>query len=192
MDPDEALRCLLEGNDRFAANAGGHHNLKAEREQSCQGQHPFATIVACSDSREPPEHIFDQGIGHVFVLRSAGNVVFGPALEASMEYAVLHLRTPLVLVLAHEDCGAVKAALEMAKGKRFEREVEDLLAHILHNIGFNGSLPEDLSECAKKNALGVAERIRELNPKIAELEEQGRLKILAAFHHLSSGKVEVL
>src|SRR5262249_15389787 len=111
LTPDQALRRLLEGNERFIthrerANDGG----SALRLRLAAGQHPFAAIVGCSDSRVPPEVLCDEGLGDLFVIRNAGNIVGTTAL-ASVEYAVEHLGVPLVVVLGHERCGVVTAAV---------------------------------------------------------------------------------
>ncbi len=192
ISPDEALSRLLEGNERFVNGQGGKYNLKKEREETAKGQHPFATIIACSDSREPPEHIFDQGIGEIFVIRSAGNVVYGDALKASVEYAIFHLNTPLVMVLGHEDCGAVKAAVAMVNGKEVEGAIKNLLDHIVENAKIEKNANYSVDEFAKLNALATVYRIREMNEQIKELEREGKLKLVAAFHKLKNGKVDVI
>jgi carbonic anhydrase len=194
LSPDEALSRLMEGNERFVNGQGGKYDLKKEREETAKGQHPFATIIACSDSREPPEHIFDQGIGQIFVIRSAGNVVYGDALKASVEYAIFHLNTPLVMVMGHEDCGAVKAAVAMMKGERCEGATKNLLTHIAENAKMNEEniKVKGIDEFAKLNALATVCRIREMNKQIKELEREGKLKLVAAFHRLKSGRVDVI
>ncbi len=108
---DGALKLLKDGNDRFAQDKLAPRNLGAERRAVlAKGQKPFAVVLACADSRVPPELIFDQGLGDLFVLRVAGNLT-DPLILGSIEYAVEHLHSPLVVVLGHEKCGAVDAAL---------------------------------------------------------------------------------
>ena len=111
MDAKQAFRQLVEGNERFAAGKPEHpHEVRSWRDRLKEGQKPFATIIACSDSRVPPELVFDQGFGDLFMIRVAGNIL-SPGVVGSIEYAADHLGTPLLVVLGHEGCGAVTAAL---------------------------------------------------------------------------------
>ncbi|WP_459646002.1 carbonic anhydrase, partial [Kineococcus sp. NUM-3379] len=111
-DPDEALELLLQGNARFAAAHSQHRTHTAKRRlQVAEGQHPFATVLSCSDSRVPPELVFDQGLGDLFTVRTAGHVLAPPVL-GTVQYGVEHLHVPLLVVLGHERCGAVSATLE--------------------------------------------------------------------------------
>ena len=119
ISPAEAISKLKEGNGRYTSGSLQHPGQTAERRtELAKTQHPFATIVSCSDSRVPPEIVFDQGLGDLFVVRVAGNVINDEGL-GSVEYTVDHLGTRLILVLGHQSCGAVKAARETiaAKGK---------------------------------------------------------------------------
>ncbi len=117
MSPDEALGKLMDGNKRYVENklTNGLRSDPATRASLARSQRPYAVILTCSDSRVPPEIIFDKGLGEVFVVRVAGNVP-DPVVLGSIEYAAEHLGTPLVMVLGHERCGAVKAAVD-AKGR---------------------------------------------------------------------------
>jgi carbonic anhydrase len=115
-----ALTWLKQGNRRFASSRPRHaHEAASWRKHLKSGQQPFATILACSDSRVPPELVFDQGFGELFVIRVAGNIVSTDVL-GSLQYAILHLRTPLVVVMGHESCGAVTAAVEALDGRGHE------------------------------------------------------------------------
>src|SRR5262249_39949150 len=108
---DEALAKLMDGNKRYASSHSLHPHQSAGRRHELEAtQHPFACILSCSDSRVPPEVVFDEGLGDLFVVRVAGNIV-DSAVTGSIEYAVEHLGTPLVLVMGHEKCGAVQATL---------------------------------------------------------------------------------
>ena len=111
--PDEAKQLLIDGNVRFTSGKPLSKDLSSTRRSDLMrnGQHPFAVIVGCSDSRVPPELLFDQALGDLFVIRVAGNVIT-PVELGSIEYAVEHLKTPLVVVLGHEECGAVTAAVQ--------------------------------------------------------------------------------
>src|SRR5512135_449398 len=108
---DESLQKLMDGNKRYVEGTPINKDLgDTKRKEILKGQHPFATVITCSDSRVPPEHIFDQGLGDIFVVRVAGNVVDSIAL-GSIEYGTEHVQTPLLVLLGHSDCGAVKATL---------------------------------------------------------------------------------
>ena len=133
LTPDRALTQLLRGNERFVAGWPDHPNQSARRrrEVSEAGQHPFAIILSCADSRVPPEIIFDQGLGDLFIVRVAGNVLDDVVL-GTIEYAVEHLQVPLVMVLGHDKCGAVTAAVEGGKEKNHNQAlVEDLRAGLI-------------------------------------------------------------
>ena len=116
MNAERALRRLIDGNERYVREAYTDMDVGIDRREELAegGQHPFAVIVGCSDSRVPPEIVFDQSLGNLFVVRTAGEVVDGIAL-GSIEYAVEHLGVKLIVVLGHEDCGAVKAAVENSR-----------------------------------------------------------------------------
>jgi carbonic anhydrase len=119
-DAAEALAWLKDGNLRFASSRPHHaHEAASWRKHLKAGQQPFATILACSDSRVPPELVFDQGFGELFVIRVAGNIVATDVL-GSLQYATRHLHTPLVVVMGHESCGAVTAAVEALEGRAKE------------------------------------------------------------------------
>src|SRR5512135_3424072 len=132
ISAEEALQRLKDGNERFLS--GGVRVLGPPREtlaELARGQHPFATILGCSDSRVPPEWIFDAGLGELFVVRVAGNVL-SPEVAGSLQYSGAHLRTPLMVVLGHEGCGAIQAALEtkyrnVQQRSRIQLLVESLL-----------------------------------------------------------------
>lgn len=111
--PEEAQKLLMEGNERFRTGQPLSKDLSLSKRSELmeKGQHPFAVIVSCSDSRVPPELLFDQALGDLFIIRIAGNIITPPEL-GSVEYAVEHLNTPLVVVLGHENCGAVTAAVQ--------------------------------------------------------------------------------
>ena len=128
---DEALARLKEGNARFVA---GHARFPTVQKEVladlAKGQHPFVTILGCSDSRVPPELVFDASFGELFVIRVAGNVL-GPAIEGTLQYAGVHLQTPLLIVLGHEGCGAVEAAIaEKFQGAKHRSRIALLLANI--------------------------------------------------------------
>ena len=192
---DEALARLRQGNDRFVAGSlSSDHEDAAWRNTLIAGQQPFATILSCSDSRVPPELVFDQGFGDLFVNRVAGNVVDADIL-GSIQYAVVHLHTPLVLVLGHESCGAVTAALGSASERSKEaKEIQELLSRILPSLkGIDPklSLSEQVSKGVEANVRASVVKLQnaaDLKAKIAS----GHLKIVGGVYDLETGKVRLL
>lgn len=190
ISPAEALARLAAGNRRFAEEVPGHKDLGLDRraELAARGQCPFAAIVSCSDARVPLEHLFDQGLGELFVIRVAGNVV-DPVVAGSVEYAVEFLKTPLVVVMGHENCGAVRVAVD-------GEDVPGCLDHIVQRIRLSA---------AKVKTTGVAgdelyERtaVEHVRAMVAELRTNrvvsrrlasGRLMLVGAKYHLSDGTV---
>lgn len=185
VSPDEALSRLKTGNDRFATSKeSGSKPVAARRAETAQAQHPFATIVACADSRTAPEIVFDQGIGDLFVVRTAGNLVDDYAL-GSIEYAVEHLGVRLIVVLGHERCGAVTAALASATAPGHVNSlVRDIQPAVAASKGKEG---DKLANAIHENDAAVAARIR----KEAQLGElAGKVKVVEGYYDLDSGKVE--
>jgi carbonic anhydrase len=188
-NPEEALKLLKEGNSRFVADKLAERNLgKNRRAELAKGQAPFAIILGCADSRVAPELLFDRGLGDLFVVRVAGNVT-DPAILGSIEYAVEHLGSPLIVVLGHESCGAVKAAL--AGG-----ELRGNLATLIKEVKVGENLPMDKaakSEAAvKNNAMYHADRLRKQSPLINDFAASGRVRIIAGTYSLKTGAVEWL
>lgn len=188
---DEALGILLEGNRRFSRHEQRYPHQGIERRADAErGQKPLAAVLGCADSRVPPELIFDQGIGDVFVLRTAGHVADGATL-GSIEYAVGHLEVPLLVVLGHSDCGAVKAALGG------EEQGDGNVRHVTHAIkpalsGLDVNDPDIVDQVAKIHAALTARRLGSLQPVLSESVEAGRFKIVAGFYSLNTGVVEIL
>lgn len=186
----EALDRLMQGNARFVAACCENPNRAPEwRARLLDGQKPFAAVLGCADSRVPPEVIFDQGLGDLFVLRVAGHVATGPIL-ASLEYAVAHLGTPLVMVLGHSRCGAVTATL---RKQATDGHLPALAALIepacLQTRGAPGD-PVDLT--ARAHAGLTVGRLRAESAILAAAEAEQRVAIVAAYYDLISGGVEVL
>ncbi|MCP5507152.1 MAG: carbonic anhydrase [Chlamydiales bacterium] len=192
VDP---MQQLQEGNRRFANNTSANTSLsQKEREKLATGQTPFATIVACSDSRVPPEIIFDQGAGDLFIVRLAGNTVDEFAL-ASIEYGISYLRTPLLVVMGHANCGAVKAAFNLKEGE-FSPKLTALLKNIepavKQAIDQNpGKSQEELVDIAiKLNAQNVLKEITDRVPAVKELKDKGKLSVNTGVFQFETGKVE--
>jgi len=191
----EGLQRLMAGNQRFVAGSPQHgHESIARRKELAAEQHPFATVLGCSDSRVPVELLFDQGLGDLFVVRVAGNVADVDDL-GSIEYAVEHLHTPLVLVLGHESCGAVTAALEPEAARKKEaKDIQELLAHILPALkGIDPTLNQN-----ERVHRGVESNVRwsmqqlQNTPELKEKITGGQLKIVGGVYELDTGKVRLL
>jgi carbonic anhydrase len=188
------LADLLSGNKRFYQQKVLHPDQSLTRRAAlASGQKPKAIILSCSDSRVPPEIIFDQGLGNLFVVRTAGEVADSVAL-ASIEYAVEHLGSSLLLVLGHESCGAVKATLETpAKQSAGSKHLDFLLSQIRPNIGTgkgqHGESP--LDRAVRENVAGVAAALLKKSTIIAHAVAHNKLMIAQGVYQLSSGRVEV-
>lgn len=194
VTPDEALQRLLDGNRRFVNSKMFHPNESADaRTRLSTGQAPFAAILGCADSRVPPEIVFDHGLGDLFVVRVAGNIV-EDAGAGSFEYTVEHLGTPLIVVLAHERCGAVKAAVEtLDSGTEAPGHIAELVRKLKPAIDKSKSAPGDkLENAMRENAKRMAAELAGLEPILKEKVDQGKLKVVAMRYDLDTGAVEVL
>lgn len=180
---------LVDGNQRFVSGRVLHPNQSMARlDATAGGQKPFAIVVACSDSRVPPEILFDQGIGDLFVIRTAGEVVTEVEL-GSIEYAVEHLGASFIVVLGHERCGAVDATL---KGGDLPRNIEAIAAQIRPAVEAARFLKGDvLDNAVRENAKVVLAKIKG-DPIIAEAFHAGELNLKAAYYDLDTGKVTSL
>ena len=187
----QALTRLLEGNKRYIASRMTNPNQTYERRKELVSkQNPFSVILGCADSRVPPELIFDQGLGDLFVIRVAGNVP-GKTVLGSIEYAVLHLQVPLVLVLGHSGCGAVHATLSECIG------TTEHLPHITIPIQHAVDTIADESKrvansVAKAHAKMTATKLKGAIPVFSDIMNAGKLKIIAAYYDLCTGVVELL
>ena len=187
---DEALARLVEGNKRFVEMKLAHPDQDAgRRTELATGQQPFAVILGCSDSRVSPEVIFDQGLGDLFVVRVAGNVADDIGI-ASMEYAVEHLGSRLIVVLGHERCGAVTAAVA---GGELPGHLPALMTALKPAVEKGKGHAGDAVEAAMlANVELTAEQLRESKPILAELVEKGEVKIVGARYDLDTGAVELI
>jgi carbonic anhydrase len=187
---DEALAKLVEGNKRFVEMKLAHPEQDAARRtELSQGQQPFAVILGCSDSRVPPEVIFDQGLGDLFVVRVAGNVADDIGI-ASLEYAVEHLGSRLIVVLGHERCGAVTAAVA---GGEVPGHLPVLMGALKPAVDKGKASGGEAVEAAMvANVELTAEHLRESRPILAELVEKGEVKIVGARYDLDTGAVELV
>lgn len=193
--PTEALERLVAGNERFVRGEARFPTVKKEVLAAlASGQRPHATILGCSDSRVPPELVFDAGFGELFIIRLAGNVV-SAEVGGSMQYAGLHLKTPLFVVLGHEGCGAVQAALQAKfHGAREASRIEVLLQSIVPGLdGLDAALPrERLVEAAvEANVRWTLKQIRD-TPEAQAREKDGSRKIVGAVFEFATGRVRFL
>jgi len=192
---DQALAHLKEGNTRFMDGRARFPTVQKEILATlAKGQHPYATIVGCSDSRVPPELVFDAGFGELFIVRVAGNVI-SPEVMGTVQYAAVHLHTPLFVVLGHEGCGAVQAALATKDHRARERErIELLLANILpglESLDADVSSPTRLASAVEANVRWSMRQLRETPEGQARMAE-GILKLVGAIYELETGRVRFL
>ena len=187
------LDTLKAGNERFVAGRAIHSNQSAERRtEVAAGQHPIAIVVGCADSRVPPEIVFDQGVGDLFVVRVAGNIVDDHAL-GSIEYAVEHLHAPLIIVLGHDKCGAVQAAVSGGDaGAHIQSIVEAIKPAVDEARSEQGSSPggDLLDHAIDANVRHVVYEIQHSEPILEHEIEAGKLQVVGARYKLESGKVE--
>ncbi|MGZ4904604.1 MAG: carbonic anhydrase [Halobacteriota archaeon] len=190
LTAQEALTMLMQGNARFVSGNVCHPNQSDEqRAKVVSGQQPFAVVVSCSDSRVPPEILFDQGIGDIFTVRTAGEVTDNATI-GTVEYAVEHLHVPLIVVLGHDDCGAIKAAVEnSSEPGQINYIVQAITPAVDTAKGMHGDL---LSNSINVNAENVAAQLQATHPILAEHVQQGNLQIVPARYHLDTGAVELL
>lgn len=186
----EALQILLDGNKRFVSGDLEHPNhCEESRMGLVSRQEPFAVVLACADSRVPPVDVFDQGLGDLFIVRVAGNIINDQIL-GSIEYAVSHLHAPLVMVMGHASCGAVSA---VAQGVKLHGHIASLTPPIdaaLKKVkGLEGCW---MDNATKELALATAKKIAESEPIMADLVEEGKVTVVATYYDLATGVVSLL
>lgn len=201
--PDQGLELLLDGNRNFVNGEVEHldrYSDPAVRREVALGQHPYAIVLTCSDSRVPPEILFDKGLGEIFTVRVAGNIV-APHELGSIEYAIEHLGANLIVVLGHERCGAVKSTYDA-----YPAEVEGNIGSLVKDItpaveAVVGHDPKptdpalragQVEECIVENIKLVSESLEVKSPVVKEYKELGKLKIVRAKYDLDDGIVRVL
>lgn len=185
----QALKMLMEGNQRFVEGKTSHPSLMSEaKDKLIEKQTPFATILSCSDSRVPPELIFDQGVGQLFVVRDAGNVVSSIEMD-SIEFAVAHLKTPLVLVLGHQNCGAVQATLQDQASYPELESIFPLIDNAFKTCDTIGdkSLVNGI-RCNVKNSVQILKN----SPTIAPLISKKQVQVIGAYYEIETGKVTLI
>ena len=186
----QALGRLLEGNKRFVAGTPHHpDHITDIRRGLVNGQEPLAAVLTCADSRVPPVDVFDQGLGDLFVVRVAGNLINDHIL-GSIEYAVSHLHTPLVMVMGHSSCGAVTA---VAQGVKLSGHIASLTPPIDTALkrakGQEGDL---VNNAAKELAMSTAKQIALSEPIIGDMVHENKVLVVASYYDLDTGEVNLL
>jgi carbonic anhydrase len=192
---DEALRRLVSGNERFVRGEARFPTVQKEiLAELAKEQHPYATILGCSDSRVPPELVFDSGFGELFIVRVAGNVISAEVM-GTLQYAGVHLRTPLFVVLGHEGCGAVEAALgSRREGTRHPQRIELLVRNILPALGaIDPALPLD-AQIRRAVEANVRWSMTQLGatPEVRARMQEGVMRLVGAVYELETGHVRIL
>ena len=190
LTADQILEKLMRGNQRYVDHKLRHpHQTGLQMEEIAAGQHPIAIILGCADSRVPPEIIFDQGLGDLFVIRVAGNIL-DDAILGSIEYATEEFGVRLVMVLGHERCGAIAAAVQ---GGEALGHISTLVSAILPALQNLEPFPADPIEAAvRANVQWVVQQLRRSEPILTSLLEVGKLKVVGARYDLDDGEVQII
>ncbi|OZV69990.1 carbonic anhydrase family protein [Winogradskyella aurantia] len=199
MSPDEIIGRLKKGNENFVSNNLTQRDHSEQRRMAMIGQYPKAIVLSCVDSRVPVEDVFDLGIGDIFVARVAGNIE-NKDIVGSMEFATAVAGSKLVIVLGHTACGAVKHAIDNTDAASMEMNaLQDLLNEIKPSVvatEVNGEISSKneafTNSVIKMNAIKTVEDIRITSPKMAALEQEGKIKIVAAVYDMATGKVKFM
>jgi carbonic anhydrase len=190
--PDQTLSRLLEGNRRYVANRPALDESPRRRVEVALGQKPFAAILGCVDSRVPPELIFDQGLGELLVVRTAGQVL-DQAVLGSLEFGVAQLHIPLLLVLGHQHCGAVKAAMDvLGEQGEAQADIRYLVEALAPAVEQGRLLDGDLWEGAGRAQVELQVQRLKRAPVLSTALEVGALKIVGAWYSLETGLVEII
>jgi carbonic anhydrase len=193
LSPDEALDRLKKGSERYVAGVMKRHDFRSEREALAGGQNPYAGILSCADSRVAPEYAFDTGRGDLFVVRVAGNFAEEDGI-ASFEYAVKFLGTPLLVVLGHDNCGAVSAAIKTVKGgAKLPGHLPQLVEHIRPAV--QAALPEPgdlLDNAIRENVLLNVEKLKTASPILSRYVADKKVRVVGGIYKLNDGRIEWL
>lgn len=193
LSPDAALEGLRRGNARYVEGVSLRHDFKHEREALAKGQNPYAAILSCADSRIAPEYAFDSGRGDLFVCRVAGNFA-SDEMIASLEYAVAVLAVPLILVLGHESCGAVDAAIKSLKDNTtLPGRLPSLVTAIAPAVkAVSQQAGDTLSNATRQNVIDNVARLASATPILSAAVEQKKLKVVGGVYRLKDGKVDMV
>jgi len=192
FSPNQILDVLKAGNEHFVHHKNAFPHLdKARMLEEVSGQHPIATVVSCSDSRVPVELIFDRGIGDLFVIRTAGNSLDDDMTMGSLEYAVEHLHTKLIIIVGHEKCGGITAAISNKNEGKAPKEISSLIETLKKGVEPFVGKTEKLDDAIHYNVNYQIQKILQ-NPELKELIDKGELKVVGSYYHLSDGKVDFI
>ena len=194
ISPDVALKRLLDGNARYAANHPKQKDFSAGRAAQAKAQFPIASILGCADARVAPEHAFDEGPGQLFVVRIAGNILEDEGL-ASLEYGARFLGVPLIFVLGHSDCGAVTAAIKAVKdGATLPGHLPGLIDQIKPAVlAAQQNQPADLLSAAiAQNVRGTMQRITTATPILADMIAAKKVKVSGGVYDIATGKITLV
>jgi carbonic anhydrase len=193
LSPDEALARLMAGNARYVKGVRECHDLTDDRAALTKGQNPYAAILSCADSRVALELAFDAGLGDIFACRVAGNFD-NDDVTASLEYAVAHLATPLILVLGHGGCGAVTATIESLKtGVAPPGHLPSLVAAIAPAVQAAQGRPGDLlANAVRENVVQTVGRLKAAGPIISAAAAEGKVRIVGGVYDLADGRVDLV
>jgi carbonic anhydrase len=193
LSPDAALEGLRRGNMRYVQGVSLRHDFKHEREALAKGQNPYAAILSCADSRIAPEYAFDSGRGDLFVCRVAGNFANNETI-ASLEYAVAVLSTPLILVLGHESCGAVDAAIKSLKDNTtlpgHMPSLVEGIAPAVKAVSQQGG--DTLNNAIRQNVIDNVAKLASATPILGAAVEQKKLKVVGGIYRLKDGRVDMV
>jgi carbonic anhydrase len=193
LSPDASLERLEKGNNRYVEGLSLRHDFKHEREALVGGQNPFAAVLSCADSRIAPEYAFDSGRGDLFVCRVAGNFASNEVI-ASMEYAVAVLGVPLILVLGHESCGAVEAAIKSLKDdKALPGHMPSLVAGIAPSVqAVSPQGGDTLGKAIRRNVIDNVGKLGSATPILSAAVDQRKLRVVGGVYGLKDGRVEMM
>lgn len=193
LTPDQALKRLLDGNQRYYSSQSRARDFETARDASVVGQNPYASILACADSRVSPELCFDEDRGDLFVIRLAGNYVSLDVL-ASLEYGSAVLHTPLIMVLGHEDCGAVKAAIKAHEEyTEFPGHIQMITSNLSDAVRAGLRMRGEIVDAtARENVILNVNRLKDSTPIIKKLYKEKKINIVGALFNLHSGEVEII
>ncbi|CAN5910558.1 carbonic anhydrase [soil metagenome] len=194
IKPEEALKRIMDGNARYAANTTQNVDYSASRAARAAAQYPIAGLLSCADSRVAPELTFDQAPGELFVVRVAGNFVNDDGL-ASFEYGVQFLGVPLLMVLGHTNCGAVAATIKVMKeGVKLPGHLPELINAIKPGIDLaeKAKAADPLAEAIAQNVRYNVGRLREASPVISAAVASGKVKVVGGVYDIATGKITLL
>ena len=193
LSPDASLKRLLEGNERYVAGVSKRHDFRHEREALAGGQNPYAGILSCADSRIAPEYAFDSGRGDLFVCRVAGNFANDETI-ASLEYGVAVLGIPLILVLGHDSCGAVDAAIKSVRDdKPLPGHMPSLVTAIAPAVkAVSRQTGDILGKAIRQNVVDNVAKLKSATPILSAAVEQNKLKVVGGVYRLNDGRVDII